>query len=74
MLVLVFGDEVFGHYYWHYLCETKGGLHVYKKVPVEGFWYNDCDLGNPKEFLGQGFNILKEAMLITTKTEVNLIA
>jgi|GEM_PF-3765788 len=59
VLVLVFGDEVFGHYYWRYLCETKGGLHVYKKVPVEGFWYNDGDLGNAKEFLGQGYQYIE---------------
>lgn len=41
VLVLVFGDEVFGHYYWQHLCKTEGGLHVYKKVPVDGFWYDE---------------------------------
>lgn len=58
VLVLVFGDEVFGHYYWRHLCETKGGLHVYKKVPVEGFWY-DGHLTFGKDFLNQGYQYVE---------------
>lgn len=58
--VLVFGDEVFGHYYWRHLCETKGGLHVYKKVPVEGFLYNGpFDIGFAKEFLFRGYRYIE---------------
>lgn len=33
-----FGDEIFGYWHWQYLCRNEGGLHVYKRVPVEGFY------------------------------------
>jgi hypothetical protein len=61
VLVLVFGDEVFGHLYWQHLCKTEGGLHVYKKVPVEGFLYNDGsgELTFAKEFLDKGYQYVE---------------
>lgn len=61
VLVLVFGDEVFGHYYWQHLCKAESGLHVYKKVPVEGFLYNGGPFDKPyaKEFLDRGYQYIE---------------
>lgn len=37
---LIFGDEIYTWASWHHMCDTKGGVHIYKKVPVEGFLYD----------------------------------
>jgi hypothetical protein len=39
LFALFFGDEIYGYWHWQHLCKTEGGLHVYKRVPVEGVWY-----------------------------------
>ena len=44
LFAVFFGDEIYGYWYWQHLCKTEGGLHVYKRVPAEGFWYKRGDL------------------------------
>jgi hypothetical protein len=39
LFALFFGDEIYGYWHWQRLCKTEGGLHVYKRVLVEGFRY-----------------------------------
>lgn len=41
-----FGDEIYGYWHWQHLCKTEGGLHVYKRVPVEGFFIGDGSVGS----------------------------
>jgi hypothetical protein len=38
LFALFFGDEIYGYWNWQNLCKTEGGVHVYKRVPVEGFF------------------------------------
>lgn len=45
LFAIFFGDEIYGYWHWRHLCNTQGGLHVYKQVPVEGFFINDGKVG-----------------------------
>jgi hypothetical protein len=53
LFALFFGDEIYGYWNWQNLCKTEGGLHVYKRVPVEGFLINgeSAGPGTVREYL-----------------------
>ncbi|TCV82365.1 hypothetical protein [Sulfurirhabdus autotrophica] len=53
LFTVFFGDEIYGYWHWQYLCRSEGGLHVYKSVPVEGFFINDnsVGVGTAREYL-----------------------
>lgn len=53
LFTLFFGDEIYGYWHWQNLCKTQGGLHVYKRVPVEGFLINgeSAGPGTAREYL-----------------------
>jgi len=53
LFALFFGDEIYGYWHWQNLCKTQGGLHVYKRVPVEGFFISDgsVGVGTAREYL-----------------------
>jgi hypothetical protein len=51
LFALFFGDEIYGYWHWQNLCKTEGGLHVYKRVPVEGFRY----MGGSADVAADGF-------------------
>ncbi len=45
ILVLPFSDEIVGHLYLRYLCETQGGFKVYKTVELPAKYWDRS--GNP---------------------------
>lgn len=53
LLTVFFGDEIYGYWNWRHLCKTKGGLHIYKQVPVKGFLINgeSAGPGTVREYL-----------------------
>jgi hypothetical protein len=52
LFTVFFGDEIYGYWHWQHLCKTQGGLHVYKRVPVEGFFKDgNIGTGTAREYL-----------------------
>jgi len=37
IMSILFADSYAGYYYWRYLCDTKGGMNVFKTVSVSGY-------------------------------------
>ena len=59
LFALFFGDEIYGYWNWQHLCKTEGGLHVYKRVPVEGFKGNGLSEGFAGEYLRKGYRFVE---------------
>jgi hypothetical protein len=59
LFALFFGDEIYGYWHWQNLCKTEGGLHVYKRVPVEGFRENGLSEGFAGEYLQRGYRFVE---------------
>lgn len=59
LFALFFGDEIYGYWHWQHLCKTEGGLHVYKRVPVEGFRENGLSEGFAREYLQRGYRFVE---------------
>lgn len=52
LFAIFFGDEIYGYWHWQHLCKTEGGLHVYKRIPVEGFFKDgNIGAGTAREYL-----------------------
>lgn len=60
LFTVFFGDEIYGYWHWQHLCKTQGGLHVYKRVPVEGFLYEagSADVV-AKDFFERGYRYVE---------------
>lgn len=56
----VFGDEIYGYAYWQHLCNTQGGQHIYKRVPVDGFREaGETHEGIAEDFLRKGYSYIE---------------
>lgn len=59
LFTVFFGDEIYGYWHWQHLCKTEGGLHVYKRVPVEGFRVDGLSEGFAGEHLQRGYRFVE---------------
>lgn len=59
LFAVFFGDEIHGYWHWRHLCKTEGGLHVYKRVPVEGFREKGLSKGFAAEYLRRGYRFVE---------------
>jgi hypothetical protein len=52
LFVSFFGNEIYGYWNWQHLCKTEGGLHIYKQIPVDGFFIDgSVGTGSAREYL-----------------------
>ena len=59
LFAIFFGEEIYGYWHWQHLCKTQGGLHVFKRVPVEGFRENGLSEGFAGEYIRKGYRFVE---------------